>query len=89
MSERYTFDRDKTDLKNLNKLRDHLNDVFSNKSWISDSKIYRDLPNLYLNAVDSIKGLDHQVAELTAKLAEMDEIRTAFCSIFELCGLKK
>lgn len=89
MTLNYTFKRSKQDLKVLEKLRDHLKTEFFNKKYNTDSEIYRDLPNLYLNAVDSIRDLDHQVDVLTAKLEEFEDIRTLFKRVFELCGVKK
>lgn len=85
---KYTFDRSKEDIENLEKLRQHLRSEFY-KSYNADSKIYRDLPKLYLNAVKKSQDLELDINELTAKLDELEDLRASFCRIFEICGMKK
>ena len=86
---KYTFERSKDDIKKLAKLRDHLKNEFYHKSYKTDSEIYRNLPDLYLNAVKKNQDLDHQVDDLTAKLEQLEDLRASFCRIFELCEVKK
>jgi transposase len=85
---KYTFDRSKEDIKNLEKLRQHLRSEFY-KSYNADSKIYRDLPKLYLNAVKRNQDLELIIDELTAKLDQLEDLRASFCRIFEICEVKK
>ena len=84
---KYTFERSKEDIKNLEKLRNHLKNKFHYKSYNTDSEIYRDMPELYLNAVKENQDLDHTIDELTAKLDQLEDLRTSFCRIFEICGV--
>jgi len=86
---KYTFERSKEDVKNIAKVRRHLNTEFFSNRYQTDSKIYRDLPNLYLNAVKKNQDLQLAINELTAKLDELEDLRTSFCRIFELCEMKK
>jgi len=86
---KYTFERSKEDIKKLKKLRDHLKSEFHYKSYNTDSEIYRDMPDLYLNAVKKYQDLEHQVDDLTAKLATLEDLRACFCRIFEICEVKK
>ena len=84
---KYTFERTKEDIENLEKLRQHLRSEFY-KSYNADSKIYRDLPKLYLNAVKRNQDLDLAIDELTAKLDQLEDLRASFCRIFEICEVK-
>ena len=86
---KYTLWRSKEDVKNLERLRESLDTEFDNKSYVTDSKLYKDLPELYLNAVKKTQDLDHQVDVLTAKLDELEILRASFCRIIEICGVKK
>ena len=86
---KYTFERSKQDIKKLDELRQHLKSEFHYKSYNTDSEIYRDLPDLYFNAVKKYQDLDHQVDVLTVKLDELEDLRASFCRIFEICELKK
>jgi len=89
MTVKYTFERSKEDIENLEKLRIHLKSKFWNKSYNTDSEIYRNLPDLYLNAVKKNQDQDLAIDELTAKLDQLEDLRTSFCRIFEICELKK
>ena len=86
---KYTFERSKEDIENLEKLRNHLKSKFWNKTWNTDSEIYRDLPDLYLNAVKKNQDKILAIDELTAKLDQLEDLRASFCRIFELCEMKK
>jgi hypothetical protein len=93
---KYTLWRTPEDIKNLEKLRHHLknNLVYSkfvnhNSTWNTDSGIYKNLPDLYLNAVKKVSDQQLAIDELTAKLDELEDLRTSFCRIFEICELKK
>ena len=85
---KYTFERSKKDIENLEKVRQHLRSEFY-KSYNTDSEIYRDLPKLYLNAVKKNQDLDLAIDELTAKLDQLEDLRISFCRIFEICEAKK
>ena len=85
---KYTFERSKEDIKNLEKLRNHLKSEFHYKSYNTDSEIYRDMPDLYLNAVKENQDLELAIDELTAKLDVLEDLRTSFCRIFEICEVK-
>lgn len=84
---KYTFERTKEDVENIEKLRKHLqnNQCSSWKSYNTDSEIYRDLPDLYFDAVNHVQQLDLQVEELTAKLDQLQQLRSSFCRIIEIC----
>ncbi len=86
---KYTLWRSKEDVKNIDRIRESLDTEFDNKSWVSDSKVYKALPDLYLNAVKKIEDLDHQVDVLTAKLGQLEDLRTHVCRIIEICKVKK
>ena len=89
MTVKYTFERSKVDVENIAKVRRHLNTEFFSNRYQTDSKIYRDLPDLYLNAVKKNQDLQLAIDELTAKLDTMEDLRTCFCRIFEICEMKK
>ena len=89
MTVKYTFERSKEDIENLEKLRNYLKRVFWNKTWNTDSEIYRDLPDLYLNAVKKKEDLGLAIDELTAKLDELEDLRTSFRRIFKICEVDK
>lgn len=87
---KYTIERTKEDIKKIGKIRKYLeqeNNFY--KSYKTDSKIYRDLPDLFLNAVKQNQDLQLAIDELTAKLDQLEDLRAAFCRIFELCEVKK
>jgi ribosome-associated translation inhibitor RaiA len=90
---KYTFERTKKDIENLEKVRRHLKSNYFHgsysKSFNTDSEIYRELPNIYLNAVKEKQDLQLAIDELTAKLDQLEDLRSCFCRIFELCGLEK
>ncbi|MCK5030132.1 MAG: hypothetical protein KAR64_01570 [Thermoplasmatales archaeon] len=85
---KYTLWRSKEDVAKIEKLKNFLNDK-SARSFNTDSQIYKELPDLYLNAVKKNVQLQRQVDELTAKLATLEDLRTSFCRIFEICEMKK
>ena len=86
---KYTIWRSKEDIEKLERVRKHLQSKYYYKSYKADSKIYKELPDLYLNAVK--KCNDHQLAidDLTAKLDQLEDLRASFCRIFELCEVDK
>ena len=85
MTVKYTFERTKEDVENIERVRRSLNTKFFSKYQKADSKIYRDLPDLYLNAVKREQDLQLVIDELTAKLRQLEDLRTSFCRILELC----
>ena len=85
---KYTFERTQEDISNLEKLRQHLKSEFYTKNYNTDSKIYRDLPQLYLNAVKQRLDLDLAIDDLTAKLVQLQQLQDCFCRIFEICNIK-
>jgi len=88
---KYTFVRSKDDIAKLEKLRQHLKQEhpYSLKTFNTDSEIYREMPDLYLNAVKKNQDLQLAIDELTAKLDQLEDLRTSFCRIFEICEVKK
>ena len=82
---KYTFERTKEDIANLEKVRRSLKLSFFSKSYVTGSEIYRDLPLLYLDAVKTIDDQILQQDELTAKLQQLDELRAHICRISEIC----
>jgi len=88
---KYTFVRSKDDIAKLEKLRQHLKQEhpYSLKTFNTDSEIYREMPDLYLNAVKKIHDQDLAIDELTAKLDQLQQIKDHFCRIFEICEMKK
>ena len=86
---KYTLWRKKEDIEKIEKLRKELQHRFFALSFNTDSEIYKKLPDLYQNAVKKNVQLQRQVDDLTAKLATLEDLRTAFCRIFEICEMKK
>ena len=86
---KYTLWRKKEDIAKIEELRDHLQKKYFGISFNTDSEIYKKLPDLYLNAVKRNHELINQVDDLTAKLDELEDLRSSFCRIFELCEVKK
>ena len=82
---KYTLWQSKDDIAKINKVRKHLEQRYPNKSYRAKSKIYQDLPELYLNAVKKIDDQQLAIDELTAKLDQLDELRASFCRIMEIC----
>lgn len=87
---KYTLWRKKEDIENIAKVRRDLkaNTIFYNRSFKTDSEIYKKLPDLYLNAVKKNQDLQLAIDELTAKLDQLEDLRASFCRIFELCEVK-
>jgi len=88
LTAKYTIWRSKEDVKKLEKVRKFLESEYSYKSYKADSKIYKGLPDLFLNAVKKNTQLVLQVEQLTAKLDQLEDLRACFCRIFELCEIK-
>ena len=86
---KYTIVRSKQDIAELEKIRKMLCEKWPGRSLKTDSEIYRILPTEYQNAVERIRVLDHQVDELTVKLVQLEDLRSSFCRILELCPRKK
>jgi hypothetical protein len=86
---KYTIVRSRQDIAELEKIREMLCEKWPGRSLKTDSEIYRILPNEYQNAVERIRVLDHQVDELTVKLVQLEDLRSSFCRILELCPRKK
>lgn len=82
---KYTLWRSNEDIEKFEKLKRYLKDVYGQDRYNTDSQIYKELPDLYLNAVKKDVQLQHQVDDLTAKLATLEDLRTSFCRIFEIC----
>ena len=89
MTAKYTIWRSKEDIKKLEKVRKYLDQEYSYKSHKATSKIYKELPDLYLNAVKKVSDQQLAIDELTAKLDVLEDLRTSFCRIFEICEMKK
>jgi hypothetical protein len=87
---KYTIERTQEDINNINKIRKYLelNNNGYNKSFKSDSKIYRELPVLFLNAVKRIDQLQLAIDELTAKMEDLEDLRSCFCRINTILGTK-
>ena len=88
LTAKYTLWRSKEDIEKIKKLKRYLNDK-SARSFNTDSQIYKELPDLYLNAVKKVSDQQLAIDELTAKLDQLEDLRTSFCRIFELCKMKK
>ncbi len=88
MTAKYTLWRSKEDVAKIEKLKNFLNDK-SARSFNTDSQIYKELPDLYLNAVKKVSDQQLAINELTAKLDQLEDLRTSFCRIFEICEMKK
>ena len=86
---KYTIVRKQPDIELLEKLRRILKDNYGQTRYNTDAEIYRDLPMLYLDAVKQGRDLDHQVEVLTAELAQLEELRSCFCRILELCNKQR
>ena len=84
----YTINRTKEDIKKIEQVRKILknSDIqYSCNSYKADSKIYRDLPGLYIDAVKKLHDQDLAIDELTAKLHELQLLKDSFCRIIEMC----
>ena len=88
LTAKYTIWRSKEDVRKLEKVRKYLESEYSYKSYKADSKIYKGLPDLFLNAVKKNLELQQILNDLTAKLDQLEDLRTSFCRIFELCEVK-
>ena len=88
LTAKYTLWRSKEDVAKIEKLKNFLNDK-SARSFNTDSQIYKELPDLYLNAVKKVSDQQLAIDELTAKLDQLEDLRTCFCRIFEICEVKK
>ena len=84
-STRYTIDRTEEDIKNLERVRNHLTVNEFDHNYRTDSTLYRALPELYLNAVKNNQVLARQVEELQSKLDDLDQLRSHICSVIEIC----
>jgi len=89
MTAKYTIWRSKEDIAKINKVRKFLEFEYSYKSYKADSKIYKGLPDLFLNAVKKVSDQQLAIDELTAKLDRLEDLRTSLCRIFEICEMKK
>jgi hypothetical protein len=89
LTAKYTIWRSKEDITKINKVRKFLEVEYSYKSYKADSKIYKGLPDLFLNAVKKIDDQQLAIDELTAKLDVLDELRASLCRIFEICEVDK
>ena len=81
---KYTLWRSGEDVKNLEKVRKHLEKDSWGKEYKTDSKIYKLLPAAFLNAVETIASKDQLIEKLTAKEENLEEIRSCICRINEL-----
>lgn len=83
---KYTIERTLDDIKNIDKIRKYLeqNGPYY-KSFKSDSKIYRELPNLFLNTVKDNHQLQQDLDKLTVKLQDLDDLKSCFYRINEIC----
>jgi len=88
MTAKYTIWRSKEDIKNLHNVKEILRSHFS-KSYNTDSEIYRDLPKLTAFQYKKIQDLQMANEELTAKLEQLEDLRSSICRIFELCEVDK
>lgn len=86
---KYTLWRSSQDIKNFEKLRSHLKNQDHSSTWNTDSEIYKKLPELYQNAVKTTHDQDLVIAELTAKVERLEQLRAHICRIFEICEVKK
>lgn len=88
---KYTFVRSKGDIAKLEKLRQYLKQEHQHslKRFNTDSEIYREMPDLYFNAVKTIADQQLELDQLTAKLDVLEDLRTCFCRIFEICDMKE
>lgn len=81
---KYTIIRDKNDIKKIDQVRKILKEKYQ-IIFKKDAKIYRELPNLYINAVKKLHDQDLAIEELTAKLNELQQLKDHFCRIIEMC----
>lgn len=80
---KYTLWRSPEDIKNLEKVRTYL-EKNNWKKYKTDSGIYKELPDLFLDAVKTIEQLNLEVRELTAKKEDLEEISGHVCRIIEM-----
>lgn len=86
---KYTLNRTNEDLQNLEKLRrclqSELNMDFYN-NFITDSAIYKKLPDLYMGSIKKITEQDLTIQQLTARVNELDRLRMHISSALEICN---
>lgn len=75
----YTITRSKEDIKNIEAVKKQLD-----LGKITDSKIYRLLPEIYLNAVKQIKTQDLMIQELQAKTDRLLQLKNYICGIKDM-----
>ncbi len=82
---KYTIVRSPEDIALIENVRKMLKQDHPFESYKTDSEVYRLLPTLYTNAVKEGLQQLRKIEELTAKLTELEDLRTSFCRIFEIC----
>jgi len=87
MTAKYTIERTKEDIKNLHEI-DGILEYHLHKMYNTDSQRYRDLPKLTVILDEKVEDLQKANEELTAKLSQLEDLRTCFCRIFEICNIK-
>ena len=86
---KYTIIRSKEDIQELHDV-DGILEFYTNKMYTSDSKRYRDLPKVTAIMAGKIQDLQRTNSELTAKLEQLEDIRSCVCRIMNICkGGKK
>ncbi len=83
---KFTFRRTQEDIKNINKIRNHLRSesIFSNNIFKNDSEIYKKLPELYLKNIKIISELKLIIDELKLKLHRYQDVKNCFSRIMEI-----
>lgn len=87
---KYTLERTNEDIQKLEKIRNYLKKEykFSLKRFNTDSEIYRNLPDLFFNAVKKIEELRLANELLTAKDQERLDLIASICRILQICDIQ-
>ena len=82
----YTIIRTKEDIKILENLRLYLQhrSCFTGKSWKTDSEIYRELPNLFLDSILKIEDLELKIVGLENEINSLSKLKYHVKDILEI-----
>lgn len=83
---KYAILRSKEDIKKLKEVKDLLNE--EKEFYVTDSSVYRDLPDLYLFAVKTTDQLRREIQDLTAKVEDYGRLQEHINGILDFCKVK-
>lgn len=84
MTVKYTFERTKEDVDNLHEVKG-IFEFYLHKTYNADAKMYRDFPKLTAILEKKVQDLDVANEQMTAKLEQLEDLRSSVCRILEIC----